>query len=319
MVEGEIREKENSMHIEHYSTVLLYNFNADVEEIVFENNLRVVNLHSLLNRACEGKLSKAATEVIAHLKDDLSVNYVAEYHFEGEVEEPFNKNYNRDMPAFLFNDVLTSLRLLKDGMIEHGMILNYIDGDPSGLIGVWGKSNFSGFKSPIIEAVRPYEINKGELYTLKSIFTKVRECKNEQIRIALNRLNRIYERECELDRLIDIIIAFEALYLKGIKVELQFRLAARAAHYLGRNSTAETKQKIFDCFKRGYDWRSKILHGVKSNPAPSSILLKDVLVDLCIYLRQTLTGILLYIGVENYEKDFHEKLDKAVITGKDFS
>lgn len=319
MMEGKIREKKNTMHIEHYSTALLYNFNADVEEIIFEDNLKVVNLHSLLNRACEDKLSKAATEVMAHLKDDLSVTYVVEYHFEGEVEEPFNKNYNRDIPAFLFNDVLTSLRLLKDGMIEHGMILNYIDGDPSGLIGVWGKSDFFGFKSPIIEAVRPYEINKGELDTLKSIFTKVRECKNERIRIALNRLNRIYGREIELDQLIDTIIAFEALYLKGVQVELQFRLAARAAHYLGKNSAAETKQKIFDCFKCGYKLRSKILHGVKSNPAPSSILLKDLLVDLCIYLRLTLTGVLLHVGVENFEKDFHERLDKAIITGKDYS
>lgn len=229
-----------SIHIEHYSAALLYNFKADVEEIIFEDGLRVVNLHSLLDRACRGELSKAATEVVAHLKEDLSVNYVVEYHFEGEVEDPFNKNYHRDTPAFLFNDVLTSLRLLKDGMIELGMILNYIDGDPSGLVGVWGKSNDLGLLSAIM-AERPYEITKEEIHLLMSIFRKVKECKNEQIRIALDRLNRIYGRESESDRLIDIIIAFEALYLKGVQGELQFRLAARATHYLGRNSTIETK------------------------------------------------------------------------------
>ena len=61
------------------------------------------------------------------------------------------------------------------------------------------------------------------------------------------------------DKLIDLCIAFESLYLSDIKDELKFRLGVRAAWFLEENK--DDRKRLLTVFKKIYDFRSKIVHG----------------------------------------------------------
>jgi len=83
------------------------------------------------------------------------------------------------------------------------------------------------------------------------------------ISMALIRLNRALRPERASEKVIDLGIAFEVIFLSqnekdGTPGELTFKLAMRAAWLLGDNP--EGRGKLFVRFKRLYDLRSKAVH-----------------------------------------------------------
>ena len=66
------------------------------------------------------------------------------------------------------------------------------------------------------------------------------------------------EQRDDTDRMIDLGIAFESLYLKGLDSELSFRFQLRAAWYLGKDQT--DREALMGEFKQIYDYRSKAVH-----------------------------------------------------------
>ena len=63
-----------------------------------------------------------------------------------------------------------------------------------------------------------------------------------------------------VDRMIDLGIALEALYLMDTdeKTELSFRLRLHAAWHLGKDE--EDRRRLMKEFGEIYDWRSKVVH-----------------------------------------------------------
>jgi len=80
----------------------------------------------------------------------------------------------------------------------------------------------------------------------------------EPLGVAIRRFNLAYERGSDEDRLIDQMIAFEALFLRE-RVELGYRLRLRVAAFLGGGAAARqvTAQEV----KTAYDLRSRVVHG----------------------------------------------------------
>ena len=65
-----------------------------------------------------------------------------------------------------------------------------------------------------------------------------------------------------IDKIIDLGIAFEALYVPdGGSGEIRFRLAVRAAWHLGKDK--EDRNKLLQKFKQIYDCRSNAVHSGK--------------------------------------------------------
>ena len=64
------------------------------------------------------------------------------------------------------------------------------------------------------------------------------------------------------DRLIDLMISAESIFLDTNKNELTFRLSHRVALLLG--STSEEQKELFKFMKDAYGMRSKVVHGSKS-------------------------------------------------------
>ena len=82
----------------------------------------------------------------------------------------------------------------------------------------------------------------------------------EKLQIPIERWIRSKADWNPVDKIIDLGIAFEALYLSGIdsKTELRFRFSLHAAWHLGEDK--EQRKALMKEFKSIYDWRSTVVH-----------------------------------------------------------
>ncbi len=80
----------------------------------------------------------------------------------------------------------------------------------------------------------------------------------------MRRFSYACERERDDDRIVDLMIAAESLFLSDSggekdRGEIRFRLALRSAYFV--ESPAYTRRQIFNHMKAAYDLRSAIVHG----------------------------------------------------------
>ncbi len=116
------------------------------------------------------------------------------------------------------------------------------------VLGSFGGSTEAG-KVEINEAKRLYNI-------LINLDSSVRE----KLLISINRWIQSKTDENNTDKMIDLGIAFESLYLSGIgeTTELSFRFRLHAAWHLGKDK--EHRKALMTEFREIYDWRSSVVH-----------------------------------------------------------
>jgi len=102
-------------------------------------------------------------------------------------------------------------------------------------------------------------LNASEALDFKRFWHRFRRTRpTKALRIAVTRFDLAYRNEDPEERIIDYMIALEALYTGDIQ-ELAYKLALRAAFFLGK--TKEDRNNIFDILKKAYTVRSQIVHG----------------------------------------------------------
>ena len=82
----------------------------------------------------------------------------------------------------------------------------------------------------------------------------------EKLQVPINRWIKSKAERNPVDKMIDLGIAFEALYLSDISetTELSFRLRLRAAWFLGKGK--KHRKELMKDFSQIYEWRSKPVH-----------------------------------------------------------
>ena len=159
-----------------------------------------------------------------------------------------------------------------------------------------GKSVEAG-QSEIEEAKRLYKML--EIFDQKPMGQYDQKAKGIfQIAIERWRESKTYQN---LDKMIDLCIAFESLYLPGINDELKFRLSVRAAWFLEENK--DDRKRLFTVFKKIYDCRSTIVHGgeFKNNTVTidkKTILMSELTADAQDLCQKSIVKIL-----RKYSKD----------------
>lgn len=157
--------------------------------------------------------------------------------------------------------VLTALRLQKAGPVAIGLTYsrhsNWLFDLGSATSGPklympWGPTYFLS------------NSDVDELKVIAQALNSIGRSKEKSLDTALRRLGFATERIGPEDKLIDAMIAFEAMILSDAGVpqergELRFRLSLRVAHLLGGSS--EQKERNFDIMRKAYDLRSKVVHG----------------------------------------------------------
>lgn len=111
-----------------------------------------------------------------------------------------------------------------------------------------------------------YIIEKDEINQFIDLWTKYRKIdfsRDGALNIAIKRFNDSFTRRDVEDRIIDLMIAFEALFLKeDEKMELTFKLALRTAIFLKNKDVGG--DDLFHFMKVAYNTRSNIIHGAKT-------------------------------------------------------
>lgn len=105
-----------------------------------------------------------------------------------------------------------------------------------------------------------YSLRSVELPDFKSFYSKSCQfdfTKNRRLQTAIVRFDFSYDVGL-IYRPIDLMIAFEALYLAE-EQELAYKLATRAAYLLG--NTQERRTFVYSALRKAYILRSKLVHG----------------------------------------------------------
>jgi hypothetical protein len=238
----------------HIFTVRLYNFDD-----INHNDVKLTSSLNLLYRP-KGEQKKFGDTIIGLsdyvLKCILPVTFVIEDEKRKTVEGP----YRRALEAL--DNFIKSVRLLKETNIYRDEYISHQTTNPV----------FTGFSGYGIERQKPHlwggkktTLTNDEYEELKKTLAYVdlqRDSTNKIFQVALTRFSYAIERENSDDKVIDFMIALEAMYLPDGNSELTFRLTLRASLLLNERSVAKAD---FDFLKNMYDIRSSIVHGNSSN------------------------------------------------------
>jgi len=103
----------------------------------------------------------------------------------------------------------------------------------------------------------------------------------------IHRFNLAFERGLLVDRIVDLVIAAESLFLRDLaeRGEMRFRFAVRAAKFIEHPQYSE--RDVFRVMRRAYDARSAVVHGgspsdfrLPDNPSATLPVFIDVVEEL---------------------------------------
>lgn len=303
----------------HMATAPLQGLSGNINEISFCKNLR---LRLLSDSEKADYLQMQSPNAGASLKYDPK-DFVTIADASYVLENTYSCVKGPQLQAYPyrkhFEDVLTALFLFKKGRLG----FNIIKIEPI----LWNPFQPTSYTLLHGTATKPkvfhnsYELDaeeKQELLRFWKKFVSFRDAESctsmKYIRLALRRFRSgIEENELE-DRLIDLLIAFEALFLED-PVEMAYRLSNRVAMVLGKNDSEA--DEIRETISEAYKVRSKIVHGKE---APS-IKIKGKVIELGDlvqateeYLRQSLKTIISLTDNRGSQKEMLKLLDESLIS-----
>ncbi|MBI5049018.1 MAG: hypothetical protein HZB54_08755 [Deltaproteobacteria bacterium] len=138
-----------------------------------------------------------------------------------------------------------------------------------------------------------YRLLKSEIDEFKSFWSEKSTAKLPEknfLSVGIRRFSQSNERDNIEDRIIDLMISAEAIFLSSggsFQGELKYRLSHRASMFIGTD--VELQRYVFDFMQKAYDVRSSIVHG--SNPKlpnkmdGSAYTLEEFCGDIERYLR----------------------------------
>ena len=194
--------------------------------------------------------------------------------------------------ATKLEDVLTSLRLLHGGLVHAGP-LHSSEGSPfPGIHGGRRLLSHSVLRSLPADYIvfQLYRLKDTEVETLQQIYqqlTSLNRRNREFLDLPVGRFNDSYKRQNEKDRLIDLCVVLESLYVRE-REELAYRLALRCACFLerGKLEMENTFLKVKDI----YDTRSQIVHGTAKQLTEQR--LRELATEAEEYVRRSLCKLL---------------------------
>ncbi len=153
------------------------------------------------------------------------------------------------------DDVLSALRLFKHTQIHTAGHASWTDS-------LWLNAGTSYRVLRQWPYGDKYELSAGEVPQFLELWHMLEEGA-ARFGFSIHRFNLAFDRGLLADRIVDLVIAAESLFLGDLDVqdrgELRFRFALRAAKFIEHPSYGE--RDIFRVMRRAYDARSAIVHG----------------------------------------------------------
>lgn len=238
-------------------TVRLYNFHTEVE-IDLGNGLTIKKL-------IEEKAESAPVGSLRWLEIQAQSQFVISRVYTREKiiwnDDPMKSATQQlekagaqmEESPKIFDAVVTALRLYKSSAIYRGSAITTEDLTFSPIGGISTRTSFD--HNPILGA--RCELSEKDIGPFKNLFHTFKE-DSTQFKIASNRLSFAMQRRTLEDKLIDLMIGLESLYLPDRDQELTFRLCMRAALIL---EVGENRRMLFDFLNSMAKLRGSIIHG----------------------------------------------------------
>ena len=162
------------------------------------------------------------------------------------------------------------LRLFQPGDVSirrHGFVYHPAAGSPTLTWMEWGLLT----PKPIVEPLYkrpPFHMHEDTVRALQGFFDEYHLVVSQMpasLQLAFTRFNASYEKRDIVDRLIDLIIALEALFTDHNPGEVAFKVALRCGFWL--KPPGKEREALFRTIKRAYGMRSDAVHA-RANKAP---------------------------------------------------
>lgn len=201
--------------------------------------------------------------------------------------------------------VLQSLRLLHQGKVFVGPLYYLIYPEFAGFRRNIGALLDTGLTTlPLTHltylTLAGYQLYERELEELKTIYrlvAKETSHYSDSLALALSRFHDYFGRMDELDGLLDLVIALEALFAMGSQ-EIGYSLALRCSYFL--EPDGEKRKNLFSRLRDIYDIRSSVVHGRTGPPKKwrklqgedYDVALALIVADAEEYVRQAIRKII---------------------------
>lgn len=179
----------------------------------------------------------------------------------GEVEKSVNKNLQEYYAYENEKAVVDSLRVYKSGTL-------YPIATFKKTTGIFPLGISLAYLNPVKQFMtNQYRLSNLEACDFREFFKEKSGFNipdKNFLNVAIRRFSQSNERTNIEDKIIDLMIAAEALFLSSggsFTGELKYRLSHRAAMFI--EGDVENQRYVFDFMKDAYDVRSKIVHGDK--------------------------------------------------------
>jgi hypothetical protein len=273
-------------------TAPIIGLSGDIGEVAFDKHLKLCRMSASDRTAF---MEEATSPMTASGFDSFGIQS-AQYMLEADYSQRERVPMDTRAGVNKFEEVVSVLRLWKSGKVRlvgtkvnpsiwtphHGRVFGH-------------RFSWRGFVVP-----SSYVLNKTEESSLLHLWRRTRDFKEEEggtkngkyINIALRRFDLGVEEDNIENKMIDFLIAFEALYLNEMD-ELTYRLSLRTAVLLGRSDDETTT--IREIIAKGYKLRSEIVHGKELSQIRirgKVIALDDFVRQVENYLRKSLRSFL---------------------------
>ncbi len=224
---------------------------------------------------------------------------------------------------------LQSLRLLHQGKVFVGPLYHLIYPQFAGFkrnIGALLDTDLTTLPlTPSYFVLSGYQLRESEIKELKIIYRSMAKGASHYpdfFELALNRFNDYYGRKSELDELLDLVIALEALFARG-RQKIRASLALRCSYFL--EPDIERRKALLKRLRDIYDIRSCIVHGRAGLPKKwrklkgedYEVALASIVDDAAGYVRQAIRKIIADKHLDNLQNlsDWRKFLDQLVLRG----
>lgn len=288
----------------------LENFSADFDEIKITDNLKIIKVRK---EELQEIWARSEFSPFVDRHNIWHTEYVIEMAWQAQkVIGSGNQKPVGSMVKDKIGDVLTTLRIFKAGMTGY----NFIETKPiKPSILIAGIESIGGLATQPYLGER-YTLHSGERRSLVELFRLLKDAKIHTIPnyllVAIKRFEYTYARLLPEDKLLDFMVAFEAMFLKGDEQqELSYRLSLRTSYLLAEN--ARERKGIFNFMRRAYKARSEIVHGERATGEGKN---KDFVDKVEFYLRLSITKVLKEGQYKINHNKFLNTLDELILKGR---
>ena len=245
----------------------LHNFTAEDERIDLDGNLCIRKIE--INEQ-EQLINELRMSSMMPFHDAASFKYTIELQLQAKKIIGSTLDVLKEQTDVLsqlmgesISRLVTTLRLFKTGLVGYNIVRTL--GSPELPVPFGTQTSLtSSYKRFRGKEYILTKLEAAELGKLWEAINKINFDTFPQLSIALSRFNFAYERDKLEDKLIDFMVAFEALFFKeGETGEFRHKLAVRVSRLLEQKY--ENRKAVVDKMNKFYNERSKVVHGEKAD------------------------------------------------------